>query len=133
MGSLFGGKDGKIICDVCDRKDEGPKRPEAIDRETKREAQSIFTKLINLPSFKDSRRPRVVAMIALRRIINHTDEAELFDLETSPLGQWCLQGLHSSIREIRIASGYASLSYPSCMANFVRQTGFGSLLEETSL
>ncbi|KAK1839602.1 protein kinase rad3 [Colletotrichum chrysophilum] len=105
--SPFAAKDGKIICDVCDRKDEGPKRPEAIDTETKREAQSIFTKLINLPSFKNSRRPRVVAMIALRRIINHTDEAELFDLETSPLGQWCLQGLHSSIREIRIASGRA--------------------------
>ncbi|KAF9871571.1 hypothetical protein CkaCkLH20_10982 [Colletotrichum karsti] len=100
-------KDGRLPCMSCDRKLEGPMRPEVIDIQTKQEAQSTFAKLINLTSFKESKRPRVVAMIAMRRLINHTDDLELFDLETSPLGQWCLQSLHSSIRELRIAAGRA--------------------------
>ncbi|CCF40655.1 protein kinase rad3 [Colletotrichum higginsianum] len=43
----------------------------------------------------------------MRRIINHADITQLIDLETSALGQWCLQSLHSSVRELRIASGRA--------------------------
>lgn len=82
-----------------------------IDVQTKRDVQSIFTKLVTLDCFKESRRPRVVAMIAMRRIIKHTDDPEVFDLETSALGQWCLQSLHSSIRELRIAAGYVSWGF----------------------
>ncbi|OHE96626.1 phosphatidylinositol 3 [Colletotrichum orchidophilum] len=96
-----------LRCVFCDQKSRGSQRLNVTTAEEKREAQSIFTKLIHIHCFKESRRPRIVAMISARRIINHADVTELIDLETSPLGQWCLQSLHSSIRELRIASGRA--------------------------
>jgi serine/threonine-protein kinase ATR len=68
---------------------------------------SIFSKIIKLPSFLESRRPRVAAMIALRRLAKHSTNGELWDLEKSGPGQWCLQSLQSSIRELRIAAGRA--------------------------
>ncbi|KAK1971971.1 phosphatidylinositol 3 [Colletotrichum sublineola] len=100
-------KNKRLQCALCDRKPTGTKKPKVVTAQAKSDAQSIFTKLIHLDSFKESRRPRVVAMIAMRRIINHADITQLIDLETSPLGQWCLQSLHSSVRELRIASGRA--------------------------
>lgn len=45
-------------------------------------------------------------MFALRRFTVHFNDPEFFDLEKSPLGQWCLQSLRSSIRELRVASGF---------------------------
>nr|XP_036588838.1 protein kinase Rad3 (phosphatidylinositol 3) [Colletotrichum truncatum]KAF6800480.1 protein kinase Rad3 (phosphatidylinositol 3) [Colletotrichum truncatum] len=113
----------RLLCASCDQGVQGPERPKALDGTKKKEAQFIFTKLINLDEFKKSRRPRVAAMIALRRIINHTDDLELFDLETSPLGQWCLQSLHSSIRELRIASGRA-------LALFLKESGSNKIDSE---
>ncbi|KAH6630423.1 phosphatidyl inositol 3-kinase-like protein [Chaetomium sp. MPI-SDFR-AT-0129] len=68
---------------------------------------SVFTKLIKLPSLLASRRPRVVAMIALRRLAKHSADTEFWDLNKSSPGQWCLQSLQSSIRELRIAAGRA--------------------------
>ncbi|KXH46337.1 phosphatidylinositol 3 [Colletotrichum simmondsii] len=101
------GNRNNMGCTFCDDKYRGSRSLDVTTATEKREAQSIFTKLIHLPNFKESKRPRIVAMISARRIINHADIAELIDLETSPLGQWCLQSLHSSIRELRIASGRA--------------------------
>ncbi|KAI3544873.1 phosphatidylinositol 3 [Colletotrichum filicis] len=101
------GNHNSIGCTFCDDKYRGSRSLDVTTAAEKREAQSIFTKLIHLPNFKESKRPRIVAMISARRIINHADVTELIDLETSPLGQWCLQSLHSSIRELRIASGRA--------------------------
>lgn len=46
-------------------------------------------------------------MVALRRVILHARDAEVLDLEKSVLGQWCLQALQSSLRELRIAAGRA--------------------------
>ncbi|KAK1990998.1 phosphatidylinositol 3 [Colletotrichum falcatum] len=97
----------RLRCASCDWKPRGTKKTKVVTAQAKSEAQSIFTKLIHLDSFKESRRPRVVAMIAMRRIVSHADITQLIDLETSPLGQWCLQSLHSSVRELRIASGRA--------------------------
>ncbi|KAL2158380.1 hypothetical protein VTH06DRAFT_4428 [Thermothelomyces fergusii] len=66
---------------------------------------SAFSKIIKLPKFLESRRPRVLAMIALRRLARHSTTSEFWDLERSGPGQWCLQSLQSSIRELRIAAG----------------------------
>lgn len=44
-------------------------------------------------------------MIALRRLVHHCDEPSFLNLETSGAGQWCLQSLNSSIRELRAAAG----------------------------
>lgn len=46
-------------------------------------------------------------MIALRRVVLHSRDPKMLDLEKSILGQWCLQALQSSLRELRIAAGRA--------------------------
>ncbi|KAF4494809.1 uvsb pi-3 kinase [Fusarium agapanthi] len=67
--------------------------------------EALLTKLIRLPALAESRRPRVAAMLAIRRVILHCEDTELLNLETSGIGQWCLQSLNSSVRELRIAAG----------------------------
>lgn len=95
-----------FACPYCDRRSKEQKRTKGASFDAKQAVQLVFTDLIKLECFTNSQRPRVVAMIAMRRVINHTDDPTMFDLETSPLGQWCLQSLHSSVRELRIAAGY---------------------------
>ena len=87
-------------------------RPSALPPTTRHEEAktlgvTLFSKVIKLPSFLKSRRSRVFAMVALRRIARHSADGEFWDLEKSGPGQWCLQSLHSSIRELRIAAGRA--------------------------
>ncbi|KAF5636368.1 UVSB PI-3 kinase [Fusarium tjaetaba] len=67
--------------------------------------EALFTKLIRLPALAESRRPRVATMLAIRRVILHCEDTELLNLETSGIGQWCLQSLNSSVRELRVAAG----------------------------
>ena len=44
-------------------------------------------------------------MMALGRVLSHTNEEQHLSLATSTFGQWCLQALQSSMRELRIAAG----------------------------
>jgi serine/threonine-protein kinase ATR len=76
-----------------------------MGQEISNEAILIFSNLIKSTAFGASRRPRVLAMLMLKKFALHYDNPELFDLEMSPLGQWCLGSLKSSIRELRIAAG----------------------------
>ena len=70
-------------------------------------ALKLFIEIIKFPAFLGSMRPRITAMIILRRMARHWRNAELLDLEKSEAGQWCLQSLRSSVRELRIAAGRA--------------------------
>jgi serine/threonine-protein kinase ATR len=72
---------------------------------TSKEAISILATLVKSPIFHDSKRSRVLAMIALRTFATHYTDNEFLDLEASSLGQWCLQSFQSSVRELRIAAG----------------------------
>lgn len=74
-------------------------------------ASESLAKIVRLDAFRESRRPRIIAVIGLRRMIRHCRKAELWDLEKSVLGQWCLQCLHSSQRELRIAAGRSLLEF----------------------
>ena len=69
------------------------------------EAFSTMINLIKLPKTHKLRRPRVAAMLALKRLLSHTVQEEHLDLTRSAFGQWCLQALRSSTRELRIAAG----------------------------
>lgn len=77
------------------------------------EAIATFVKLIDMPDFEESRRPRVQAMATLRHFAMHFKDSEFLDLETSKLGQWCVKSLRSSMRELRIAAGYELALYRS--------------------
>ena len=69
------------------------------------EAFSTIVNLIKLPKPQKLRRPRVAAMLALKRLLSHIVKGEHLDLTASASGQWCLQALNSSLRELRIAAG----------------------------
>lgn len=96
-------------CLICD----GSALAEHVDvryddakcHELAKEAILTFNKLLKSPAFLVSRRPRILAMFALRRFAVHFDDPDFIDLETSATGQWCLMSLKSSVRELRIAAG----------------------------
>ncbi|KAI1263882.1 phosphatidylinositol 3 [Xylariaceae sp. FL1019] len=76
-----------------------------IDIVAKKTAMELFSSLLQTPGFTESRKPRVSAMICLRRIAKHCNSTEFFDMESSPAAQWCLKSLQSSVRELRVAAG----------------------------
>jgi serine/threonine-protein kinase ATR len=80
-------------------------------------ASKIFVKIIESQSFQRSRRPRVFGMVALRRLVKHNSDPSFFDFETSVPGQWCLDSLKSSVRELRIAAGRTFGTYFSGRLN----------------
>ncbi|TGO91177.1 hypothetical protein BPOR_0036g00070 [Botrytis porri] len=93
-------------CFICQKL---PPRITALDddlcQKTGSEAILILTTLIKSPAFHESRRSRVLAMIAVKAFAIHFQDEEFLDLESSAVGQWCLKSLQSSMRELRIAAG----------------------------
>ena len=98
-GRLYG------MCYICDTdvKDntvsalwEGPGSEEAL---------STMVNLIRSPKLQKLRRPRVAAILCLKRLLSHIRKGEHLDLTASAFGQWCLQALNSSLRELRVAAG----------------------------
>ena len=65
------------------------------------EVISAFLKHSYLQASKDV---RVITLSAVRRFANHTPITEHLHLTKSVLGQFCLQGIRSSCREVRIAA-----------------------------
>ena len=93
-------------CTYCDMKSDGESTTadEDINRDL-RAIVSLFETAIDLPKFQRSRQPRVAAVTALARVLCHFRDEITFDLANSKLGQWSLQALQSSIRELRVSAG----------------------------
>lgn len=90
-------------CTLCDfGKLEGST---TYDENIATTAITAFTNLLTVPEFEESKRPRLIGMLALRAFATHFKDPTFLDLETSMLGQWCIKSLRSSIRELRIAAG----------------------------
>lgn len=101
---------GKVIttkCLICDAQSFTPSTKPQISS-VNREVIAVLTNIVKSAGFLDSRKPRIVAMLALKKFAIHFDEPELLDLDISPLGQWCLQSLQSSMRELRISAGWVN-------------------------
>ena len=96
-------------CYDCDAESRDSSRSASRVGPELEEAFSALAKLINMPRTQKHRRPRVAAMLALKRLLSHTSNVDNLDLATSPFGQWCLQALHSSIRELRVAAGSVNI------------------------
>ncbi|KHJ35348.1 putative protein kinase rad3 [Erysiphe necator] len=65
---------------------------------------ATFAKIIKTNVFSESKRCRVLTMMAIRKLALHFDHPSFLDLEVSELAQWCFQSLTSSIRELRVAA-----------------------------
>ncbi|PBP17844.1 phosphatidylinositol 3 [Diplocarpon rosae] len=87
-----------------------------------------LTNLVQSHAFLGSRRPRIVAMYALRRFATHFDSQDFINLEISSLGQWCFLSLKSSIRELRLAAGFLrGISTPDSLTRKNRTSVMGFL------
>lgn len=51
---------------------------------------------------------RIAATVALRRTLMHTSESAHMQLTSSVFGEFCLNSLRSSVRELRLSTGYLS-------------------------
>ena len=94
-------------CDRCwlcdeDQSTKSARTARGVDCE---ELILTITNLLTIPQVQRTTRPRVAAMKSVRRILFHTDNFNYLELKRSTLGQWCLQALHSSLRDLRIAAG----------------------------
>ncbi|PGG99288.1 Atypical/PIKK/ATR protein kinase [Polytolypa hystricis UAMH7299] len=88
-------------CSVCDRL--------SISTLGARWASPQFNELWEavteiVPNLQGSVELRVSAMFSVHNILMHDPTNEHVRLGSSPLGDWCLQSLRSSVREVRIAA-----------------------------
>lgn len=67
--------------------------------------EECMTGLLQLPQAQKSRKTKVAAMSAVRRLLAHTANPSALCISTSLFGQWCMQALRSSTRQLRIAAG----------------------------
>jgi serine/threonine-protein kinase ATR len=65
----------------------------------------IFRQLFAMQGFSELKKTRIVAILAVRELLQHSTDQSVISLDTSALGQICLQSLQSKIREMRIAAG----------------------------
>lgn len=105
--------DPRTHCLVCDDGDRGSFTvSKCLDSSSKAAACAMFASIVRFPVFLESKRPRVVAMISLRKILRHSPDLQFRDLQgVGGPGQWCTQSLQSSIRELRLAAGRALAAF----------------------
>ncbi|KAK7962455.1 uncharacterized protein PG986_003280 [Apiospora aurea] len=95
----------ELTCLFCQSSTGDKKIPQSNDKGVKVAVLHTFNSLVALPSFNESREPRIAAMVALRRLAKHSGEASFLDSDTSASVLWCLKSLNSSSRDLRIATG----------------------------
>jgi len=91
-----------VVCQICDS--EGT-LSDVTDIPLAEDGDELLkTLLVLIPSISRQSKARVIAMVALRRVIAHLALTENLKLNQTPAGEWCLQSLKSSSRDLRIAA-----------------------------
>lgn len=100
------GKKGasRFKCSACNPSGMLQEKTNCLDLPARGNILAAFKAIVDMPDFNGLRRPRVAAMLALRRLATHAADSEFLNLETSSSGLWCMKSLSSSNRELRIAS-----------------------------
>ena len=73
--------------------------------------KEFLAALVTSSKLQRMTKPRIHAMLAIRRFLVHRQLSDHLDLKISGIGQFCLKSLHSSIREIRIVTGFTLPSF----------------------
>ena len=116
---------GELACARASQQEEGLTKSEAcsyiqcatqtnarggqleIPKRLPTDVQDLINAVIEiLPHLQKLAHTRVAAMRAVRRLLAHTSNAEHLNMRVAVLGQWCLQAVHSSLRDLRIVAGY---------------------------
>ena len=95
----------QFSCSFCDLEEKSKALPVLWEDSGNEEIVNLFLVLTKGLRAPKHRRPRVAAMTAVVRLLSHTSNHDHLNLQVSPLGQLCLGGLHSSVRELRVAAG----------------------------
>ncbi|KIW85501.1 hypothetical protein Z517_00892 [Fonsecaea pedrosoi CBS 271.37] len=74
-------------------------------------SELLKTLVILIQTISRRSRARIIAMSSLRRIIMHANSTEDLHLSQTPAGDWCLQSLKSSSRDLRIVAGRTLQAY----------------------
>ncbi|EFW15003.1 conserved hypothetical protein [Coccidioides posadasii str. Silveira] len=90
-------------CAICDS--SGWKTASAICKQRQRFDELRATLASLIPTLRRFAECRVAGMLALQNILIHDSKSEGSQLGGAPYGEFCLQSLCSSVRELRIAAG----------------------------
>ncbi len=92
-------------CPICDY----GINPDLAETSSDTERIDLFVALV--PLIQRSAKTRVIAMVALMRLLAHTPSLENMDISNCAVGEWCLQSLRSSSRELRISAAVTLKSF----------------------
>lgn len=93
-------------CSLCDERPSFHANQPLLNDSASKHIFAMFSELFHLLQMPKRKGPRLAAMIALKHLLLHAPSDEHHDLTKSIYGQWCLQALRASARELRIAAGY---------------------------
>ena len=82
----------------------GSKRFSLWDEADRNHFYEILSSLIHTRAVQSSKQLRCLSMFAIQRFACHASSSDHLDIGVSAIGQYCMQGLRSSVREIRIAA-----------------------------
>lgn len=91
-----------FFCQTCD----GDQQQHTSEKDP--DGFEILWEMMNslLPKLTRAPGPRIAAMVSMRRILMHSSSLKQMHLSSSAPGEFCLHSLRSSIRELRVATGY---------------------------
>ncbi|QSL66355.1 hypothetical protein MERGE_000733 [Pneumocystis wakefieldiae] len=101
-------EDFSLLCNICDSPKSSAK---ILDSSETVICSELIESCLNLEWFVNCDVLRIIAMKTLGRIIRHSTIESEIRLSTSVLGNWCIQSLRSSLRRLRIQSGYTLCCY----------------------
>ena len=90
-----------FVCGNCDMELTSG-REESLTGDT--EEELIRTLTVIVPMTQRSAKVRAAAILAMGRLLAHSNDTDNLKLASSSLGEWCLQSLRSSVRDIRMAA-----------------------------
>lgn len=92
-------------CSICDV-DLGSRRLiNILELSDTEELFDAITNLYQMAQKTKYSRPRVAAILTMKRLLSHFENLAYLDISSSSFGRWCLQGLKSSMRDLRVAAG----------------------------
>ncbi|KAI5284884.1 serine/threonine-protein kinase M1, partial [Ascosphaera aggregata] len=116
------------FCSICDSI-SSPVLKHAVWSDP--DADELLKALLKiLPALTDQVDSRVTAALTMKKILMHCPQEEHLILQTSPVGEACLQFLRSSIREVRIATTKTITAFlQKRLKSAIRRDNFMSVLD----
>ncbi|OJJ46333.1 hypothetical protein ASPZODRAFT_66362 [Penicilliopsis zonata CBS 506.65] len=117
-----------FMCEICDSE-------KSENKQEAHEQNSSFGELLKIvediiPKLSRSPKLRIATMSALRRLLTHDPNPNEAHLASSVFGEFCLHSLRSSIRELRIVTGFCIIAFVGkSIDREVRRSNFVVALE----